>query len=253
MGNIALFLENFRVKRGKFKVFVKSLKIEEKKLVAICGGNGSGKSTFLLALAGILPFEGKCKIFGTPLKKDQTFYKKISYLPQETSLSLPYDVFYVVLTGRYPLVKGGKYRKEDFTATERILKKLGLISFKHREFGTLSGGEKRRVLIARAFNREASFLLLDEPFSELDLFYQFEVLKFLRNYVDERNALALVVIHDYQLALRFFDEVIFFKNGEVVLKSPGYRVSQEFLTDFTGVKIRLISACPARDTLFFVR
>ncbi|AEH45756.1 ABC transporter related protein [Thermodesulfatator indicus DSM 15286] len=235
-------LKKFRVKKGSFYLKIDDLYLSSGELVAICGRNGSGKTTFIKALTGLIPYKGSYLLNSQEFKKipDKEKYRVISYLPQEGRLGLPFDVFYVVLSGRFPITDGKKYRPKDFVATEKILEKLELTSFKARPFQQLSGGEKRRVLLVRALNREAKLLFLDEPFSGVDLLHQQKILQFLRFYVQELNALVLVVVHELSLALRHFDRLLFLENGMLMGDLTPEEVTESFLSRLIGLPTKLL-------------
>ncbi|QJA06431.1 ABC transporter ATP-binding protein [Thermosulfurimonas marina] len=209
-----LELSEFRVQRKGFEVFLPGFVLREGERVAVLGPNGSGKSTFLAALAGLLPFEGRYLLLGRSFGglSEAERYRWLSYLPQGGRVGLPFEVFYIVLTGRYPHLSGGDYRRVDLQATEEILRALDLEALSGRIFSELSGGERQRVWLARALNRGARVLLLDEPLSGMDFRHQALVLKRLREET-ARGAGILAVLHEVDLAVRHFERFILFKGG----------------------------------------
>ncbi|OAG28597.1 ABC transporter ATP-binding protein [Thermodesulfatator autotrophicus] len=235
-------LRHFQAKKGSFSLKIGNLSLSSGELVAICGRNGSGKTTLLKALTGLIPYHGTYYLNGLDFNKivAKEKYQLISYLPQEGRLGLPFDVFYVVLTGRFPLTDSKNYRSEDLKATEEILDALELISFKDRPFPQLSGGEKRRVLLARALNRKAQILFLDEPLAGIDLLHQQKIMQFWRLYVEKLNALILVVVHDLSLALRYFDRLLFLENGTLIGDFPPEKVTESFLTRLVGLPTKIL-------------
>jgi iron complex transport system ATP-binding protein len=235
-----LDLSGIVVRRGDFSLCINSLRINRREMIAIVGNNGSGKSTFLSVLGGLLPYEGSYMIndreFGEIDKKDR--HRLISLLPQEGSLSMPFDVFYVVLSGRFPLTNGRHYGEEDYFFTERIMKWLDVWHLKDREFVTLSGGEKQRVLLARALNRDASVLLLDEPLSGIDLRHQYETVEILKKL--QKDRIILVVIHDISLALREFDRFLCFKEGRLLYDLSRDEIEAEQIGTVFDIKVNFL-------------
>ena len=249
-----IVLKHFTLKKGNFSLTIEEFKAGEGALIAICGPNGSGKTSFLSGLAGLLPYQGSYQInsreFASISQRERT--RLFAYLPQETRLHLPFDVFYVVLTGRYALVKGTDYSRVDYEKTEKVLETFDLTSYEKRLFNTLSGGEKKRVLLARTFNKEAKVLLLDEPFSELDIKHQLNTIYFLKNYAKDRKAVVLVVLHELQLAASFFDEVVLLSKGRMVFKGPPKNLSEETLSKTFKVKTKLVNLEKKEPFTFYV-
>jgi len=235
-----LDLRDIVAKRAEFRLSIESLKINRGEMIAIVGNNGSGKSTFLSVLGGLLSYSGIYRIndseFGELDKKDR--HRLISLLPQEGSLSMPFDVFYVVLSGRFPLTDGRCYEEEDYLFTERVMKWLDVWHLRHREFVTLSGGEKQRVLLARALNRDAAILLLDEPLSGIDLRHQYETVEILKQL--QRDRIILVVIHDISLALREFDRFLCFKDGRLLYDLSGDEIEAEHIGTVFDIKVNFL-------------
>ncbi len=241
MGSVAISLKNFKVSNQGFTLEIPTLELNKGKSIAICGANGSGKTTLLLALAGFVSFEGTYRLLERDfreLKRDE-LARLTAYLPQESRLSLGFDVFYTVLTGRYPLTRGRGYRKEDELATNRLLKRLDLLKFKDRSFLNLSGGEKKRVLLARTLNKEAPIVLLDEPFSELDLFYKMEFLKIFEEFKRSQGTTFVCVIHEVELALSYFDLVLYLQNGKVKILKPPHLIEEKELSCVNSIKVKL--------------
>jgi len=246
-----LVLENFIVKKGNFLLQIDQLSLKGSQMVAICGPNGSGKSTFLSALAGLLPYKGKYFLFNTDFSKIEfnKRYQLIGYLPQETKHFLPFDVFYTVLTGRFPILKKKSYSREDIKETEKILKIFGLWKLKNRDFSQLSGGEKKRVLLARIFNRNPQILLLDEPFNQLDLYYQLQLISLFKKF---SNLTVLAVIHDVQLAIRYFQKIMFLKNGISIFFDTPQKLTDEFVSETLNIPIKFIKIPDEHSSYFYL-
>ncbi len=233
-------LNNIAVRRGGFNLMIESLSLEKGEMVAVLGNNGSGKSTFLSMLTGFLKFQGSYRLqgneFGSIGFREQN--RLIGLLPQKTELNMPFDVFYIIQTGRFPLTNGYRYRREDLQATERIIELLDIEHLKDRSYKELSGGEKQRVLLARILNRESPVLLLDEPLNGIDLRHQHETVGLLRRMKKEKA--ILVVMHDLSLALREFDRFLIFEKGRLIYTSGKEQISRERLVDIFDVEVDLL-------------
>ena len=235
-------LLGFEVRMKAFELKVSELSLCPGNLVAILGPNGSGKSTFISALAGLRPYKGRYLLLDRPFETypEVERYRLISYLPQAGRLGLPFEVFYVVLTGRYPLVEGGRYSERDLRATEEILRTMDLWALKDRTFNELSGGERQRVLLARALNRRAPILFLDEPFNGVDLRHQHAILKFLKAYVRDHRSLVLVVLHDLALAVKYFDYFLLFKGGRLWHQARREELDPALLSQALELKVEIL-------------
>ncbi len=233
-------LRDITALQGDFRLCVKELILKKGDFVAVLGNNGSGKSTFLSVVAGLKKFSGEYTLDGKkfsilPLMER---HRIISLLPQQTSLNMPFDVHYVVLTGRYPHTDGRGYEERDFQVTEQVLRKFDVWHLRERQFNELSGGEKQRVLLARVINRESPVILLDEPLSGIDLRHQHDTLDLLKSLSPER--VILVVIHDISLAVREFERFLFFVQGDLAQDLKKNQLNEERLSRVFDVKVSFI-------------
>ncbi|MBX6423700.1 ABC transporter ATP-binding protein [Thermosulfurimonas sp. F29] len=235
-------LRNFEVSRGTFRLHVPELSIPEGEMVAVVGPNGSGKSTLLSALAGLRPFRGTYLLARRPfsLYPEGERSRLLAYLPQGGRLGLPFEVFYVVLTGRYPLLSGRDYTPEDYLATEEILRLFDLEPLRRRLFGELSGGERQRVLLARTLNRASPILLLDEPLNAVDLRHQHLLIRHVRDYVRRKKGACLAVLHDLALALKYFDRFVLLQGGDLVGVYRREALSGELVGEVLGVDLSFV-------------
>jgi len=234
-------LKNILAQRADFCLSIKSLNLKPGDFVAVLGNNGSGKSTFLSLLSGFLTFKGNYRV------KDRDFESyslkernsTVGLLPQKTALNMPFDVFYVILTGRFPLTNGFHYRQEDHRATGRVIAKFDIEHLAKRSFNELSGGEKQRVLLARALNRETPVSLLDEPLTGIDLRHQHETINFLKK--QQKDKIFLVVMHDVSLAIREFDRFLIFSGGDLVYDVTKDQISAQKLAEVFEVEIDFLT------------
>jgi iron complex transport system ATP-binding protein len=189
-------------------------------IVGLLGPNGSGKTTLLRVLAGIVaPRSGRVELDGVAIDRlsRRELARRIAVVPQETHAAFDFTALEIVLMGRYPHL--GPFALEgpgDLGIARDALSATGTLAFAERRFGTLSGGEKQRVVIAGALAQAPDLLLLDEPTASLDLGYQFEIATLLRRLNTERNTTLVLCTHDLNLAAAVCDRVVLLKSGRVV-------------------------------------
>lgn len=186
-------------------------------ILAVLGSNGSGKSTLLRCLARILTRkQGKLLLNGERIDafSSEKRARLIAYVPQKLETA-SLSVFETVLLGRKPYFTWTA-SKTDCEKVEEILNRLELNQLAGRPVDQLSGGESQKVALARVLVQEPKLLLLDEPTSALDLKNQVEILTLLREVVRERNLIALLTIHDINVAIRYADRFLLLRKGELV-------------------------------------
>lgn len=183
-----------------------SLIIEEGEFIGIIGPNGGGKTTFLKLLMGLIkPSSGKLSVLGLTPKAART---KIAYVPQVLRFDkhFPISVLELVLGGKISKLSWfGRFSEKDRQAAYEILEKVGLSEFIHRPFGTLSGGQAQRALIARAMVSNPRILLLDEPTASVDNKAEAEIYSILKELAD--NKTILMVTHDLKAVMNDVDRV----------------------------------------------
>jgi len=219
-----------------FKLVIDHLKILKNEKVAILGENGSGKSTFLNILSGFYKTNKKIKIGENFIEEisPQNKAKLIAYLPQFSEILFNFTVFETVLMGRYPYIKNFGFTEEDYKLTEDVLIEFDLVDYKDKIYSKLSGGEKKRVMIARTVNQDSEILLFDEPFAMLDAKYTTQLLEILKNL---RKTL-ICVLHDINIARSIFDRLIFFKHGKILYDIPKENLNEKILEDVFDVKFQ---------------
>jgi iron complex transport system ATP-binding protein len=196
-----------------------SFGIKKGEILAILGPNGAGKTTLLRIISGALtPSEGEVFFEGISLKKilPKEKAKRIAVLSQNEPLVEYLKVKEMVMLGRAPyfsLLFGP--RKADEEIVKECLNMVGMKEFAERKMGELSGGERQKVLIARALAQQPRLLLLDEPIVHLDLSHQLEILFLLKKLKEERNLAIISVLHDVNLASYFSDRLLLMKDGKI--------------------------------------
>ena len=202
-----------------------STSMETGKLTVILGPNGAGKSTLIKCLSGeYVTATGDVRIADLELTEwdSQQLATRRAVVTQFNHIDFPFTVAEIVMLGLLPSKLVCKIDQPERIA-EEVMRELNVLVLADRKYSTLSGGEQQRVSIARALvqvamkaaNNESCYLLLDEPTASLDLKYQHELLKLLRNYVD-RDFSVVMILHDINLALQYADQVILLKNGDII-------------------------------------
>jgi len=196
-----------------------SLDLAPGELVGLIGPNGAGKSTLLRAIVGAVRIQaGDVRLEGRPIDDIPASgrARAMAYLPQERHVEWHLPSRAVVMLGRFPHRRSfGRPSPECEAAVDRALDLVEADSFASRSAAVLSGGERTRVLLARALAVEAPLLLVDEPIAGLDPYHQLHVMEILKNAAAE-GAGVLAVLHDLTLAARFMDRLILLHQGEVV-------------------------------------
>ena len=205
-----------------------TIAIERGDLVGILGPNGSGKTTLLRLLSGTrAPSAGTVRLDGTPLAAltRRDIARHVAVVPQEVELAFEYTVLEMVLMGRHPHL--GIFEVEgpaDYAIAREALASTGTAHLESRQFHTLSGGEKQRVVIAAALAQATDALLLDEPTASLDLGYQLDVAALLAELNRERGVTMVISTHDLQLAAAICRTLVLMRGGRVHASGPAERV-----------------------------
>ncbi len=189
---------------------------EEGQCIAVLGNNGAGKSTLIKCLNRILaPKRGIVHVNGNDLSKlkRKDIAKCMAYVSQH-SAGEQFTVFDSVLLGRKPYIRL-EPGKNDIEITESVIERMGLSNFALRYVDELSGGERQKVMLARALAQQPRVLLLDEPTSNLDLRNQYEVLAIVQEIARAEQISVILVIHDLNLALRYCDKFLFVRDSKV--------------------------------------
>lgn len=227
---MTLELSDVRYAYGKLEVLRDvSMRVDRGEVVSIVGPNGSGKTTLLKCINRIIkPRAGSILVDRQHVSQmaARELARTLGYVPQSTPATFPLTVFDAVLLGRKPYV-GWRTGKRDRHVVFQTLELLGMEALAFRMFGELSGGERQKALMARAFAQEPRVLLLDEPTSNLDLKHQLDVLNLVATMVRERQLIAVMAIHDLNLALRFSDRIVMLKDGAVYAEGVSRRILNE--------------------------
>jgi iron complex transport system ATP-binding protein len=226
-----LIAENIVVRASSRLVLDRaSLALERGELVGLIGPNGAGKSTLLRTIVGTRSREsGRVLLDDEPLEtyESRARARALAYLPQDRRIEWPLPSRAVVMLGRYPHLRGfGPPDPASSAAVDRALAAVDATALADRDATVLSGGERTRVLLARALAVEAPLLLADEPVAGLDAYHQLHVMEILRQ-TAHRGTGVLAVLHDLTLAARFLDRVVLLHEGVVVANGPPAQVLTE--------------------------
>ena len=200
--------------------------------LALIGPNGAGKTTLLRAICGLVPFAGSIWLGGRSIAQLRRveLARLIAVVPQEPSTPPWMTAGEYVLLGRTPhLGPLAKEGRRDREAAARALARLDLLGYEERRLGTLSGGEKQRVVVARALAQEARIVLLDEPTAALDIGHQqqaFDLLDLLRA---ESGLTLVAAMHDLTLAAQYADRMVLLDAGRVAADGVPHDVLTEAL------------------------
>lgn len=190
-------------------------------MLGILGPNGSGKTTLLKLLDGMLhPHEGEVLVRGksmVTLKRGEVA-KVVAMVAQETFFRFDFSVLEVVLMGRFPHLGRLQFeRTRDLEIAVNALRATHGLELAERSIHELSGGEKQRVLLARALAQEPRTILLDEPTSFLDLKFKKEIFDLIAGLTREKGLAVVLVSHDIDLVSQYCHRIVMLKNGSVHL------------------------------------
>jgi len=219
----------------KFTLSSTTFTADQREIVAILGPNASGKSTLMKLLAGLIkPLSGRIEVDGTEVSEMdlKTRAQRIALVQQESELLFPLRVWEYVLQGRYPHGRSLRFEsEEDCLLAGNALAQVGAHALRDRWMEQLSGGEKQRVILARALAQQPSLLLLDEPTQHLDIGGKVELLRRLRKLADENRYTVVVVTHELNLAAEFSDRIVLLHNGKCLRVGTAAEVYQRDLLE----------------------
>jgi iron complex transport system ATP-binding protein len=228
-----------------------SFELKEGELLGILGPNGAGKSTLLrLLIKAITPRAGKILLGGTPLEEldRMEVARRAAWVPQELDSLFVLTVEEMVRLGRFCRTGAwGRLGREDRRQVERALEETDLLALRHRPVSHLSGGERRRVLLARALAQEPNVLLLDEPTAHLDPGHQAGLVSVVDRLRQERGLAVVAILHDVSLALSWCPTVLLLKEGRVRAQGATVPVvTPDTLRDVYGLDSVVFSPTPGQ-------
>jgi len=227
--------------------------VRQGEIFGVIGPNGSGKSSLLKVLAKLAePQEGTVRLFRARLDtlSRNAIARQVAYMPQDLSSDFAFTALDMVLMGRFPYRQPRKWsllgweQRSDHLVVQQAMEQADVTHLADREMGTLSAGERQRVLLARALAQEPGVLLLDEPTAHLDLQHQLDLCRILKRMHVQHGMTVLLVSHDINLASQYCDRVLIMKEGcRMYLGSPLDVITQPNLKEVYGCQV-LIDAHP---------
>ncbi len=232
------------IKSGKRIIDNISCQFATGQLVGIIGPNGAGKSTLLSAVAGQGRFLGDVTWQGRrPDASD------VGYMPQSCRVSSTLTVLETVLLGSHERL-GWRVSESDIERATATLDEFSLTHLASRSMRTLSGGQQQLVLLAQRLVREPKLLVLDEATSALDLSHQISVLAMLRRYVAKQGALALMAIHDLNIAMQYTDQLVLIDQGVLAGQdAPQNVLTQDRIKKSYGLTVDLVPRSNGRPVI----
>lgn len=198
--------------------------------IGLIGPNGSGKSSLLKSIASIQKStNGTIDILGKEIKryKQKQLARQLCYVPQDTKIDFDFKAKEIVLMGRH--VHKTRFQAdthEDLLKVQTSMEQTNTWHLAGQSILSLSGGQRQLVLIAKALVQEAPILLLDEPISALDIYYQLHILSKLRQ-LSQEGKTVIVVLHDLNLASRFCNKLLLLEKGRI----KTYGTASQVLTE----------------------
>lgn len=235
---MSLQLSNVSVTRGKARIIdaLSLPPLPPGSMTALIGPNGAGKSTLIHTIAGLLPASGELLLDGQPLPAlpyDERC-RRVGLLPQTLPQAAGLTVYELLLGGLRTL---GISHHTAETRIEDVLQRLRLTPLALRPLATLSGGQRQMIALAQLLARQPRLLLLDEPSSALDLHWQLAMVEAIRSEVQQRQSIALLALHDINLALRSCERVIVLANGRCAADGEPLTVlSPDLLAGVYGIR-----------------
>jgi iron complex transport system ATP-binding protein len=221
------------------------LDVDSGEWLAVIGPNGAGKSTLLRAIAALVPVaSGTVTVDGSNVAtlKPRELARRVALVPQEPELPDTMPAVDYVLLGRTPhLGYWAMESRRDVDVAHESLDALGAADLAARPLGRLSGGERRRVVLARAIAQDARVLLLDEPTTALDIGHQQHVLDLVEGLRRDRGIAVVSAVHDLTLAAQYADRLALLDHGALVAEGDAETVlTTERLERFSGARVAVL-------------
>ena len=240
-----------------FTLEAMSFQAKPGELVAVLGPNASGKSTLLKLISGALqPLSGRIFLngFETHSLPVKTRAQRIALVQQESRLLFPSRAWEFVMQGRHPYGGGLRFEsEEDILIANNALAQVGATELADRWMDKISGGEKQRVILARALAQQPLLLLLDEPTLHLDIGAQVDLLESLRRLAAQNRYTVVVVTHELNLAGEYADQVVLMHRGKCLRVGPPATVLQREILEHVfqaPLSVEITPSGRPRVTLF---
>ena len=219
-----------------------SFRIERGEFIGVIGPNGSGKSTLLKILCRLLsPQKGEVLLDLASLREmnQRDIAKRMAVVPQEAYSLFPFRVIEIVLMGRSPYLGHLMFEgARDFEIAKKAMDWTETLSISERFIDELSGGERKRVFIARALAQEPEVILLDEPTANLDIHHQVDFLDLILNLNREKGLTIAMASHDLNIASEYCDRLILLREGRIYkIGSPREVITRENIEEVYGCAV----------------
>jgi len=246
--NYSFYLKNVSFSYDKKEILHDmTVAIPKGKIVTLLGPNGCGKSTlFGLLTKNLKPSHGEIYYRGTPLSSMSLhdFATRVAIVHQNNTAPADMTVEQLVSYGRVPFSKMGRSisKEKDVKMIERAMKITGISPLRNRSIAALSGGQRQRVWIAMALAQGTGTLLLDEPTTYLDVRYQLQILRLVRQLNDKLGLSIIMVLHDINQAIAYSDEIIALSpTGSIVAQgAPQKIISTETLKKVYRIDLDIV-------------
>lgn len=222
-----------------------NLNIKKGSFIGILGPNGSGKTTLLKNICNLLkPYNGDIIVDDLNIKniKHKELAKKLAVVHQFGDFNFDFSVYEAVLMGRYSYLK--RFQSEsnnDLEVVENAMKETGTWDLREKSIYEISGGERQRVMIARALAQQSEILLLDEPISFLDIKHQINILNLCRRLNKKENLTIIATLHDINLANRYCDLIMLIDSGIIeAIDTPQKVLTAENIKKVYGIDVSLL-------------
>lgn len=217
-----------------------SADLKEGRLTAFIGSNGAGKSTLLSMISRLLKMDdGEVIIDGTDLSRwnQEELARRISILKQSNHMNLRLTIRELVSFGRYPY-SNGKLTDEDHKKIDEALAYTGISHIEDRYLDQLSGGQRQMAYIAMVIAQDTKYILLDEPLNNLDMKHSVQIMKILRQLVDDLGKTVIIVIHDINFVSCYADDILALRDGSLIRAGEAPKIIQsEVLSEIYDMKI----------------
>ncbi len=217
---VLLNVDGVECRYGSVKVIEDvSLSVKEGDFVGVLGPNGSGKTTLLKSISRVLkPHKGTILLDKNDIYslKGTEVAKQLAVVPQDSTIGFSFLALDVVLMGRNPHMSRFQLESvKDLAVARKVMELTNTWQLAERPINELSGGEKQRVIIARALAQEPKVLLLDEPMTHLDIINQLEIMDLVKELCSKQGLVVLAVFHDLNMAARYCNLAVLLKSGKV--------------------------------------
>ena len=240
-----------------FTLEATSFQAKAGEVVAVLGPNASGKSTLLEIISGALqPLSGRVLLNGslTHQLEPRSRGQRIAMVQQESQLLFPSKAWEFVLQGRHPYGKSLRFESDhDVTIAQNALAQVGAEHLADRWMDQISGGEKQRVILARALAQQPLLLLLDEPTLHLDIGAQVDLLETLRRLAAENRYTVVVVTHELNLAGQYADQVVLLQKGKCLrVGAPASVYQRDLLEQVFQTRLTVETGASGRPRVAFL-